>query len=197
MKLWGLLLVGTFLSGLAAAGNGVDPMTVQYRDWNGKRPSTIALLGCEPRKDQTGLLNAWLNAGKTGILIWPGQPELAQHGSDLLKRNNFEPSEKGFGDRHVEEIALGNVETIRAAIPESQSHGRCEVVRTQLTNIPPGVKKGILLAVDKSMGIHQGRRVRDHLNHVLVLVFENVSDADLRQLAYEDGVLRAFYFRED
>lgn len=184
------------LAGPALAGNGVDPATIKLRDWEGKRPPSITILGCTPRPDQTGLLNSWLNFNKSGTFLWAGNGPLTEAGAEMMRGNGFvEHQETGSGNRTVTELVLGDAAAVYKEVTEARTNQvSCEVIKEQMFNIPDGVKKGLLLQVRVAVN----KRMSRYVNQALTLVFDgNVSDDDLRRIAYEDGVLRAFGFRED
>lgn len=193
------LAAALLLAGPAGAGGGVDPASIAMRDWGGKRPASITVIGCEPQPPVIYSVD-FSGINKFGSFVWHGQPELSAQGASLMKRNEF--VEKGdLGNRNVYETYLGDPDGLLAHVPEHR-HGplSCEVIREQLFKIPAGVRKALLLRVDvghKMLDPGTRNKINGFNNRLLTLVFEDVSDADLRAIAYEDGVLRAFRFRED
>jgi hypothetical protein len=56
------------------------------------------------------------------------------------------------------------------------------------SKVPPGAKRIALIRVGKSQRI---------VRSVAAIAFDDISDDDLRQIAFEDGVLRVLKYRED
>lgn len=194
-----ITLLLAIITAAAWAASGVDPASIPRHDWAGRRPVSITVLGCPPvasavySLDGTGL-------NKYGTFRWKGEPRLALEGADLMRANGYiEHGEVGV--RSVEEVFLGDPDALLSHIPQERCGAlSCEVIRTQLRDVPPGVKKALLLFVEvghKQIDPRTRVKVNSGFNRILTLVFDDVADADLRRIAYEDGVLRAFRFRED
>jgi len=192
-------LVLSVLAAASWAAGGVDPASIPQHDWAGRRPSSITVLGCPPVPTAVYSLDS-TGFNKYGTFRWKGQPGLTGEGADLMRANGY--VERGeLGLRAVEELFLGDPDTLLPHVPQERSGTlSCEVIREQLRNVPAGVKKALLLYVEvghKQIDPRTNAKINSGFNRILTLVFDDVTDEDLRRIAYDDGVLRAFRFRED
>lgn len=182
------------LSGSAIAGMGIDPKTIEYKDWGPKKPTVTVVFA------HTGQKQALLGSHTTGDFLWEGNPEMTQLGMALYGRNNWtrgdQSKETGFLRYAVivRERYLGQPEGLLAVLrPDLRGAGPQAPLyflsHKDVRDIPFGAKKVAYLSI--AMGaIRQG-------TELIVVSFDDITDSDMRRIAFEEGVLRHLKYRED
>jgi hypothetical protein len=173
------------LMGMAHAGNRVDPSLIQYRKWEGAKPNVMAIVSGQVNRR---LWVYWSNPYNVQWSTLKGDPvaaaqrdqlcELISKASDGMCQGSDRPRIE------IRELFLGAAADFRPGAVSDEGHVGIEA----LAGVPPGAKRVLHLAV----GQLGNRRME-----VVAIAFDDVTDDVLRQIAYEDGVLRALYYRED
>ncbi|MCX7173790.1 MAG: hypothetical protein NT159_07680 [Proteobacteria bacterium] len=180
------LAAGLALASLSSvAGNGIDPATITYKEWDAAKPKTMVIL---PRRPQVNKA-VQLFGGWKGRFEWSGSEEMTQIGNDLYKRNNFDLAE-GRVHTTVTELYLGGADGLLKVLRPTFAHYQW-LSAEDLRSIPVGAKKVLYVTTRNSAGMaSQGIEA-------IVIAFDESSDADMRRIAYEEAVLRELRYRED
>lgn len=172
----------------AAAGNGVDTNQLQFKPWGDARPRSITVI--------SGVMDG--NAPLWGPPMWAGVTWVDQKGNQprrhlevLCRLNRGSKLPCGVTDsahhHRIEEVYIGPPDglTLQGGA-KTKLHARLNMA--DLESIPPNVKRVILVNV---WGV-------GWLRQALTAVFDDaVTDDDLRTLVLEDGIYRAYGWRED
>lgn len=169
------------------AGNGVDPATIVYKDWGDTKPKVLVIL---PRVPKVNKAITFFSQWK-GEFEWRGSDELTQIGNDLLKRNHFEPYGNGHFVISVTELYLGVPEGLLKVLRPHRTGNSQWLSEEDVRNIPFGAMK-VLYISTKAVSSLAGEGIE-----AIAVAFEEVSDADLRRIAFEEAVLRELRYRED
>ena len=184
MNKYFLPIVLALITAQAFAGNGIDPKTIIYKEWADAKPKTMIIV---PKQrtvtPQFQLIGAW-----TGAFQWPASEAMTQLGTELYRRNNFEVN-SGAPHVIVREVYLGEPEGLLKFLrPVSRNPQWLSV--DDVKDVPFGAKKVLYLSTHKRLTAPQGIET-------IVIAFDDVSDDDLRWVAYEEVVLRQLRYRED
>lgn len=170
----------------------IDPDTIQYKQWPNGKPSVMVV--------RANRCDAGSSFASRAIFSWAdaagGTVEsMEQIGTALLQRNgyNTDPKHKtGFLPAtpfYVMELALGAPDAVRKQIPIGNEAASFR--QADMDAIPYGAKKALLLRL----------RAKSHIDnyttmHILAVAFDEISDEDLRRIAFEEGVTRQFCWRK-
>jgi hypothetical protein len=171
------------LSSLAYAGNGVDPKHIQYRDWSGKRPNVMTIVSGDIGTNVPLIVFsynvAWYGNDKQQV------PHMQKQLCDLVNRSMGDKC-SGYEKPTVEvfEAYFGDAKDFKPSHVDSEAYLGAQA----FSKVPPGAKRIALIRVGKSQRI---------VRSVAAIAFDDISDDDLRQIAFEDGVLRVLKYRED
>lgn len=179
-----LVFLFAFLSSTAVhAGNGVDPKDIVYKDWGGKRPNVMTIVSGDIGRSVPLIIFsynvAWYGNDKQQV------PHMQKQLCDLVNRSMGEKC-SGHESPTVEvfEAFFGAAKDFRPSNVDNEAYLGAQA----FSRVPPGAKKIALLRVGKSQRV---------VRSVAAIAFDDISDDDLRQIAFEDGVLRALRYRED
>jgi len=172
---------------LAYAKNGVDHSSLEFRQWGNGRPSTMTITSGV----MDGIAPLWgppMWAGVTWLDKDKNQPRQLEILCRLNKGSRLKCGEVNNAHHHrVEEVYIGPPEGLQLqGGKKTKLHALLNP--SDLEAIPPSVKKVILVNV---WGV-------GWLRQALTVVFDdNISDDDMRTLVLEDGIYRAYGWRED
>ena len=168
-----------FFAGSVFAANGINPKQLKYADWADSPPKAIVVLsGYEPLGRNQAIAKGlrWVDPVASYQNAEPQQTTLC----DLWfpdKRQKCDDEARYAPE--IRENYLGPA--IGLSAPTT-------FAKDDLAKLPPGVTKVLLLQV--KIG-----DVRDH--HILAAGYGEISDADLRQVALEQGVYRVMRYVEE
>ena len=163
---------------VAVAGGGVKAETIRLTERQDASPRAVVVFGGRVDVSYT----SWAPA-KQGCLTWAQAPDVVADHEGMLAKNEYNVDAGRASGRCqiVQEVHLGDVEGLTLRV------GVKPLTQKQIDGIPYGVKKALHLIVF------------DHNRpyELLAVSFDNMSDADLRRIAYEEGILRVLKYRED
>lgn len=167
------------------AGNRVDPTLIQYRNWDGAKPNVVTMISGQVSHSK------WIHWGNPYNVKWANLKNelvaVAQREQlcDLVNRASGGMCQGTESPRiEIREIFLGEAAQFQPSGVSDHNH----IGRESLAGVPPGAKRVLHLALGQMGNLPM---------EVIAIAFDDVTDDVLRQIAYEDGVLRALYYRED
>ncbi|MBZ0096048.1 MAG: hypothetical protein K8H75_11875 [Sulfuricella sp.] len=171
--------------GLANAGNGIKPELIQYRNWSGERPNVTTVV--------SGSIGA-----NVPLFVWrynvswtaQDRSQVENQRKQLCDLVNSAMGEKCSGPDSpaiaISEIFLGAAKDFSPSPVANENR----IGVPTLASIPPGATRVLHLSVATTRN--------KPAKEVAAIAFDDqVSDDALRQIAYEDGVLRVVGYRED
>jgi hypothetical protein len=177
------IVVMVCVSGAALAGNGVDPATVSLRDWDGGRPRVQVVVS-----GRFGtLLPLFVRTYNVSWKDGQGTEHERMHARfcDLINRNWADSCTTADSPRiRVLERYLG----APGGLAVNPIGTATQVGMDSLSGVGAGGSKVLYLEVWRN---------RTEKRELVAIAFDDgLSDEDLRDVAYEDGVLRMLGFRE-
>lgn len=172
----------------AYAANGIATEQLEFRVWSESRPNSVTVI--------SGVMSG--NAPLWGPPMWAGVTWVDQKGNQprrhlevLCRLNKGSKLPCGVTDsahhHRIEEVYIGSPDalTLQGGV-KTKLHAR--LTMADLEALPPNVKRVILVNV---WGV-------GWLRQALTAVFDDaVTDDELRTLVLEDGIYRAYGWRED
>lgn len=194
------------LAGLVSSAHArVDPTTIEYKAWpDGKKPNAVLIRA-------PGRLCKDFDVGDRRQFLWqlprrgtiPASPHegMTKAGNALLAKNNYQtdPQASGLVAREIYavfEVALfdqSNPELVRLLKEQiifgrMVGTGKFHIHQEDIEALPPDWKKmGLFLLRHNQLPF---------AIPMLIAAYDDVSDDDLRELAFEEGVTRTFCWRE-
>ncbi|MCX7173791.1 MAG: hypothetical protein NT159_07685 [Proteobacteria bacterium] len=175
---------------------GVDGTTIKYKTWDGEKPSVMVL---RSKEDSCTRKIALTSRGRFGwVVMKDGKNALLEPmsavGKDLLDRNGYDtdPNSSGIGNPQVfmvQEKAIGDPAEVQKLITISDDSHAFQ--QGDIAAVPIGAKKALLITTVYS---HNPDRTPAH---ILAVAFSDISDDNLRAIAFEEGVVRHFCWRKD